>query len=61
VNRYRQKKYELVNHKVISIKELDTTEDVYDIEVDGNHNFALSAGVFVHNSKDSADAFCGSV
>lgn len=61
VNRYRQKKYELVNHKVVSIKELDTTEDVYDIEVDGNHNFALSAGVFVHNSKDSADAFCGSV
>ena len=59
VNRYRQKKYELVNHKVISIKELDTTEDVYDIEVDGNHNFALSAGVFVHNSKDSADAICG--
>ena len=25
-------------------------EDVYDIEVDGYHNFSLSAGVFVHNS-----------
>ena len=24
--------------------------DVYDIEVPGTHNFALSAGIFVHNS-----------
>jgi hypothetical protein len=32
---------------------------VYDIEVVDNHNFALDAGVFVHNSKDQADAVCG--
>ena len=35
--------------------------DVYDIEVKDNHNFALSAGIFVHNSKDNADALCGAV
>lgn len=29
---------------------------VYDIEVEDNHNFMLSAGVFVHNSKDTADS-----
>ena len=29
-------------------------EDVYDISVDGHHNFALHAGVFVHNSASIA-------
>jgi hypothetical protein len=37
------------NHKVLSV-ELDGFEDVYDITVDEHHNFALTAGVFVHNS-----------
>jgi len=39
------------NHKVVSVKlvKLDTPEPVYDITVDEHHNFALSAGVFVHN------------
>ena len=33
---------------------------VYDIEVEDNHNFALDAGVFVHNChKDALDAVCG--
>lgn len=36
------------NHKVRSITPLQN-EDVYDITVDKFHNFALSAGVFVHN------------
>lgn len=40
------------NHKIVSI-ELCGSEDVYDIEVDEYHNFALSSGVFVHNSADS--------
>ena len=35
--------------------------DVYDITVEDNHNFALTAGVIVHNSKDTADAVCGAV
>ena len=34
---------------------------VYDITVDETSNFALTNGIFVHNSKDLADAVCGSV
>lgn len=54
-------KYGRMNHKIISVRFLTETEDVYDIEVADNHNFALTAGVFVHNSKDSADAICGAM
>jgi hypothetical protein len=36
------------NHKVISV-EYCGNEDVYDFTVDKFHNFALEAGVFVHN------------
>lgn len=43
----------LYNHKVVSVVELDKREDVYDLEVEGTHNFALAAGVFVHNSAKS--------
>lgn len=39
----------LPNHKVVCVQELGY-EDVYDFTVDGYHNFALGAGVFVHNS-----------
>ncbi|MFB6074202.1 MAG: DNA topoisomerase (ATP-hydrolyzing) subunit B [Haloarculaceae archaeon] len=38
------------NHTVESVERLEETADVYDIEVPGTHNFALEAGVFVHNS-----------
>jgi len=37
------------NHKVISVEYLSKRQDVYDLSVDDYHNFALSAGVFVHN------------
>jgi len=37
------------NHKVLSIKKLDYKEDVYCLQVEKYHNFAISAGVFVHN------------
>jgi DNA gyrase subunit B len=40
----------LHNHKIRRVEHLDVREDVYDIEVPGNHNFALASGVFVHNS-----------
>ena len=47
----------LINHKVKSIKYLATTEDVYDINVEGTHNFLVyledESGVFVHNCIDS--------
>lgn len=37
------------NHKVISIKRVKNV-DVYDLSIENHHNFALSAGVFVHNT-----------
>lgn len=37
------------NHKVISIRELAGTHDVYCLTVPEAGNFALEAGVFVHN------------
>jgi len=36
----------------IEIIELDTTELVYDLEVEKHHNFALDSGIFVHNSQE---------
>jgi DNA gyrase subunit B len=42
------------NHTVESVEPLDETADVYDLEVPGTHNFALEAGVFVHNSAKQA-------
>ena len=40
------------NHKVIKIKVLQKKEDVYDLTIEPWHNFALTVGVFVHNSID---------
>lgn len=53
------------NHKVrwiIPVK-IDVPVPVYDMQVDLWHNFALTGGVFVHNSgyKDGADALAGAV
>ncbi|MBI3577265.1 intein-containing DNA gyrase subunit B [Candidatus Gottesmanbacteria bacterium] len=38
------------NHKVKQIIPLTERMDVYDLEVPTTHNFALSSGIFVHNS-----------
>jgi DNA gyrase subunit B len=38
------------NHRVVAVEHLTERRDVYDIEVPHSHNFALAAGVFVHNS-----------
>lgn len=40
------------NHKVVRVRKLSKKEDVYDLTIDETHNFALAAGVFVHNSID---------
>jgi DNA gyrase subunit B len=40
----------LVNHQVAAVELLPDFADVYDLTVEGHHNFALEAGVFVHNS-----------
>ena len=42
--------YEYRNHTVKSIEIIQGKFPVYDFEVDDFHNFALSSGVFVHNS-----------
>jgi tRNA-splicing ligase RtcB len=39
------------NHKVIKVEELSEREDVYCLDVPVHHNFALDAGVFVHNCR----------
>ena len=44
------------NHKVRSVEFLTEREDVYDLTIEGTHNFALAAGVFVHNSLDGDPA-----
>ena len=46
----------LYNHKVVSIEFIKEKEDVYDLTIGGTHNFALAAGVFVHNSIDGDSA-----
>lgn len=38
------------NHRVKKVQPLDQKIDVYDLEVPETHNFALAAGIFVHNS-----------
>jgi DNA gyrase subunit B len=40
----------LVNCKVVAVRPLEERTDVYDLTVEGYHNFALASGVFVHNS-----------
>ncbi|MBI2660559.1 hypothetical protein HYX07_05340, partial [Candidatus Woesearchaeota archaeon] len=44
------------NHKVLKIELLKEFTDVYDITIGITHNFALSAGIFVHNSVDGDPA-----
>ena len=56
--KYFQENFELIrqeinkNHKISKIEKLTEKEDVYDLTIDKSHNFALSAGIFVHNSID---------
>ncbi|MBU1598350.1 MAG: DNA topoisomerase (ATP-hydrolyzing) subunit B [Nanoarchaeota archaeon] len=42
------------NHKIKKIIKLNKKIDVYDLEVENTHNFALAAGIFVHNSAKQA-------
>ena len=43
------------NHKIKKIINLKKKIDVYDLEVENTHNFALASGVFVHNCKMGRD------
>jgi len=42
------------NHKIKKIIRLNEKIDVYDLEVENTHNFALASGIFVHNSSKMA-------
>lgn len=42
------------NHKIKKIIKLKKKIDVYDLEIEGTHNFALASGIFVHNSSRQA-------
>src|SRR3989344_2901409 len=44
------------NPRVIWVELLAEREDVYDLTIDGTHNFALASGIFVHNSIDGDSA-----
>src|SRR3989344_4150070 len=44
------------NHRVVGVEFLNQFEDVYDLTIDKTHNFALSSGIFVHNSMDGDSA-----
>ncbi len=48
---HKKKEHEelAINHKVVFVENLDYTSDVYCLQVEDYHNFALAAGVFVHN------------
>lgn len=64
--------YSTINHKVKYVEELEYTEDVYDMTVEGTHNFGIitsnqddkfinSSGVFIHNCCEIAlkpNGFC---
>ena len=47
--------YSPVNHKITHIDYSDIEIPVYDITVEGTNNFALSCGVFAHNSQVVVD------
>ena len=45
-----------VNHKIQKVEKINKKANVYDLTIDGSHNFALDAGIFVHNSMDGDSA-----
>jgi tRNA-splicing ligase RtcB len=48
LHNHRRKEHQC-NHKIVAVLTLNYTEDVYCLTVPEYHNFALKAGVFVHN------------
>ena len=54
---YKEKFCSTNNHKVIACHDFSEFTDVYCLEVEKYHNFALSSGVFVRNCDSDCD-FC---
>jgi DNA gyrase subunit B len=42
------------NHRIVKVEIIEEVADVYDLTVPPYNNFALSAGIFVHNSAKNA-------
>jgi len=55
---HRRTHQKVLNHKVVAVRELAEREDVYCLTVPGLDNFALAAGVFVHNCGMNAVQLC---
>ena len=47
--RWHKRREHGYNHKVLLVEHLPERADVFCLQVEDHHNFALSAGVFVHN------------
>ena len=47
--RWHKRRAHQYNHKVIEVQRVTRRADVYCLQVEEHHNFALAAGVFVHN------------
>ena len=47
--RWHKKREHGYNHKVVAVEQLTERAVVYCLQVEEHHNFALAAGVFVHN------------
>lgn len=47
--RWHKEREHACNHKVISVSRIPRRDAVYCLQVEGHNNFALAAGVFVHN------------
>lgn len=60
-DRHYGKRKERKNHKVVSVRFLSEKQDVYDLCIPDNHNFALDSGIFVHNSDDAAQCLAGAL
>jgi hypothetical protein len=51
------KKLVYENTKVLYVEDLSIDDDVYDIEVEDNHNFFIGNGILVHNCTNSVQYF----
>ena len=50
IDDYINLKPSILNHKVVRVEILTEKQDCGDLEIEHYHNFAVSSGVFVHNS-----------
>lgn len=59
--RTNTKKQNAVHLVGVAKIEVETNEDVYNMEVMGTHNFAVNGGVIVHNCMDDIRYFANTI